>query len=45
MAGSATKTTRPAYGLLSNPTATAITSAMNTTAVTVVITTPTMASG
>ena len=39
------KTTRPAYGFSNSPIATATASAMNTTAVTVVITAPAIASG
>ena len=35
----------PAYGFWNSPTATAMASAMNTTAETVLITTPTIASG
>ena len=41
----ATKITRPAYGLLNSPANPAITSAMNTTADTVVSSAPMMASG
>ena len=44
-AGMATKTTSPAYGLLSHPASIAITSATNSTADTVVITAPAIASG
>src|SRR4051794_29932337 len=44
-AGTATKTTSPAYGLSNIPASTAITSAMNATADAVVITAPATASG
>src|SRR4030095_1376359 len=44
-AGSATKTTSPAYGLLNNPSAAAMSIARNTTAEAVVMTTPATDSG
>ena len=44
-AGIATKTTRPAYGLVNSPPAAAIGSAMNATADVVVISAPAIASG
>jgi hypothetical protein len=44
-AGRATNTTRPAYGLVSSPARAASSSVRNSTAATVVITTPAIASG